>query len=66
MLRTTGLTQRYGSHAAPRSLTPALRAGPFAGVEVAGHALARSACATLRHLGVVLQPLALDVNLGTR
>ncbi len=92
MLRTTGLTKRYGSRAALQSLTLDLQAGQFVAllgpngagkstlfqvltglfaadegeVEVAGHSLARSASAALRHIGVVFQQIALDLDLSIR
>ncbi|MDO9314711.1 MAG: ABC transporter ATP-binding protein [Burkholderiaceae bacterium] len=92
MLRTTGLTKRYGSRAALKSLTLDLRAGQFVAllgpngagkstlfqvltglfaadegtVEVAGHSLARSASEALRHIGVVFQQIALDLDLSVR
>lgn len=92
MLRTVGLTKRYGARTALKDLTLTLGAGEFtvllgpngagkstlfqvltglfaadAGeVEVAGHSLRHAATAALRHVGVVFQQTALDLDLGIR
>jgi len=92
MLRTTGLTKRYGERAALKDLSVSLSAGQFVAllgpngagkstlfqvltglfaadegeVEVAGHSMARSATAALRHIGVVFQQVSLDLDLSVR
>ncbi|HEV8690244.1 MAG TPA: ABC transporter ATP-binding protein [Ideonella sp.] len=92
MLRTRGLTKRYGQQAALNSLSLELAAGSFVAllgpngagkstlfqvltglfaadegeVEVAGHSLRSAATAALRHIGVVFQQIALDLDLSIR
>jgi ABC-2 type transport system ATP-binding protein len=92
MLRTTGLTKRYGARVALGDLSLSLQSGQFVAllgpngagkstlfqvltglfaadegeVEVAGHSLARSATAALRHIGVVFQQVSLDLDLSVR
>ena len=92
MLRTTGLTKRYGARVALGNLSLSLESGQFVAllgpngagkstlfqvltglfaadegeVEVAGHSLARSATAALRHIGVVFQQVSLDLDLSIR
>ncbi|SFL96017.1 ABC transporter ATP-binding protein [Variovorax sp. OV329] len=92
MLRTTGLTKRYGERAALKDLSVSLPAGQFVAllgpngagkstlfqvltglfaadegeVEVAGHSMARSGTAALRHIGVVFQQISLDLDLSVR
>ncbi|HSV59058.1 MAG TPA: ABC transporter ATP-binding protein [Variovorax sp.] len=92
MLRTTGLTKRYGARAALKDLSVSLSSGQFVAllgpngagkstlfqvltglfaadegeVEVAGHSMARSATAALRHVGVVFQQVSLDLDLSVR
>ena len=92
MLRTTGLTKRYGARAALKDLSLSLPSGQFVAllgpngagkstlfqvltglfaadegeVEVAGHSMARSATAALRHVGVVFQQVSLDLDLSVR
>jgi len=90
MLRTAGLSKRYGTRVALQALSLSLQAGQFVAllgpngagkstlfqvltglfaadegeVEVAGHSLSRSAAAALRHIGVVFQQPALDLDLS--
>jgi ABC-2 type transport system ATP-binding protein len=92
LLRTTGLTKRYGKHKALDDLGFSLAAGSFnvllgpngagkstlfqvltglfaadAGeVEIAGHSLRQAPAKALRHIGVVFQQIALDLDLSVR
>ena len=92
MLRTTGLTKRYGTRTALQALSLHLAAGQFVAllgpngagkstlfqvltglfaadegdVEVAGISLRQHAARALRHIGVVFQQQALDLDLSVR